>query len=327
MRRIFVLVCCGAAIAGAGIYFLTGPGKDRVGETRAEAAPTDDPLWKSVNRLERELETELQLRNRGLTTEWDVDHYRVGLAKARHNAALMRGDREEMGHQLRVLIEVRERYWKRMAPGIEHGTASPIEVEDARRLLAVARYRFAAFEGRRAEADEQFRLVATTADRRVERLVQASARQAAPPGDLNRARYVAGCVRYVRAQDSGRAEDVRAEIDRSVALWEAEVERVSRMHARGAASGDEHRQARHILATVRLRRATLDQDRASAANQLRAKIQVDDEFLAGLTPTDPVLRRLRSWFEWDRDYDKYCLVRLERDGIFPADSAAGDLDW
>jgi outer membrane protein TolC len=324
MRRILVILCCSAAIAAIAIWFR--PGADQLGEPQVQAAPPD-PLRDAVARLQRELETEVQLRARGLNTDWDVDFHRAILAEARHDAAALRGDREEMGNQLRVLVGVWQRYWERMAPGVEHGTTSPIEAEDARRGLAAARYRLAAFEGRRTDADEQLALVAAAADRRVERLTQAYDRRAAGLRDLNQARYVAGCARYVRALAGGRTDDVRREIDRSITLWKTELERVNRVHGSGAASHFEHYQARHFLATARLRLATLDQDRAAAANQLRARIQVDDEFLARLTPTDPFLRRIRPSFEWERDFDRHCLSRLEREGGFPPDTAAAELDW
>ena len=317
MTRILVALCVGAVVAAGAVYFL---GKAD-GDT---PPPPTDPLGEAVARLEREVETELQLRARGLNTDWDVDFYRGDLAEARYDAARLRGDREEMGIQLRVQVGVWERYWERMAAGVEHGTVAPIEAEDGRRRVAAARYRLADFEGRRAEADEQLGLVIAAIDRKVVRLGQA--REAVGLRDLNHARYVAGSARYVRARAAGRAEDVRVEVDRSVALWEAELERVNRVYGTGSASHYEHYQARHFVATSRLRRATLDQDRAAAAAQLRARIQIDDEFLARMLPTDPFLRRTRTWFEWERDYDRHCLGRLERDGTFPPDTAAAELE-
>ena len=291
------------------------------------AAPPADPLRDALGRLERELETEQQTRARGLGTDWDVDFARADLAEARHDAALVAGDRAEVGKQLRTLVAVWERYWERMAPGAEHGTTSPVEVENARRRLAAARYRLAIFDGRAAAADEQLRRVTAACDRLVDRLGRAYAHRAAALRDLNVARYLAWSARYVRARAGGRPGDIRAEIDRAVAVWEAEAERVGRVHRTGAAAHLEDYQARYYLATVRLRRATIERDRKAAAARLRARIEVTDDTLSGLDPTDRYLGRRRPWFEWQRAFDRLCLDRLDRDGTVPPDTAAADLGW
>lgn len=320
MRRMALAVCCVALVAAGAVYYLARPS----GEA---APPSVDPLQDATARLERELETELQSRARGLATDWDVDAARVTLAKARHDLALTAGDRAEMRKQLEVVLAAWEREWERVRPAVERGVLSPAEADDARRRLAVARYRLADFDGKKSEAEEQLQLVATNWNRLAQRLTQAHASRAVSIRDLNLARYEAGCARYVIARTGDRREDIRVEIDRAVTLWEAEAGRVGRLHETGVASHFENFQARHYLATVRLRRSTYEGNREAAAEQLRARIKVAEEALPGLDMTDPFLRRQRPRIEWGRAYDVMSLSRLQREGVFPPDTAAADLDW
>lgn len=231
-----------------------------------------------------------------------------------------------MLEQLRVILEVREREWQRLRPAIDRGIISPADAETAKRRLAVARLRLAGIEQRETDAREQFRLVAELCDRQVDRLLRAYAQRAVPLRDVNAARYRAGCARYVLAKAGGGHEDIAREIDRAVALWEGEVERLSRLYETGAVEYFVTYQARACLFDVRLRRATIAGDHDTAAEQLKLRIRLAEEALPRLDLKDAFLRRLRPSIESLLAFDRLYLDRLQRDGILPPDRAAAELD-
>jgi hypothetical protein len=290
----------------------------------ANAAPVN-PLREQTTRLEEELSRKVQLRARGLAIDDEVDAAAVDLAKARHDAAVLANDRTAMLEQTRTILQVREREWQRVAAAVDRGILTPNEADDVRRRLAVARWRVAA-EQHDATADEQLRQIAELYERKVERLGQAHARGAALLRELNAARYRASCARYELARTNGRKADVRREIDLAVRIWEQEGERVERLYQAGREPFVEAWLARWYLLDARLRRATLDRDRTSAAELTRLRIELVGEFLARLAPTDPFLQRLRPAVEWERARDQVYLDRLRTGGEFPPDSAAAMLD-
>jgi hypothetical protein len=325
MRRILTAVSCGTLLVAGGLSFVTRFSGGAPGGPRAEAAPADS-LGEATTRLEKQLEAELRARSRGLASDEDVDRARVDLAKARHDEALANSDRAGMVEQCRVILAVRQREWQRLAPAIQRGALDAAEVDVARRRPAVARYFLAVDEQRTGDARDELKFIAEVCDREAQRLARGYAGRVVSLRDLNAARNRAASARYLLARAGEQPDGAIRECDRTVALWEGEAARVSRLYQAGSAHYLEDLDARTFLIDARIRRAACDGDREAIAALLKERIALREDAVPRLAVSDPVMRRIRPRVEWQLAADRHFLERLRQGGEMPPDTAATYLD-
>jgi hypothetical protein len=109
----------------------------------------------AVNYWEQKVVGIVRLQRQGMVSEGDVDSVRLQLALVRHDLALMSGDRERMCQEFAQIVKIRSAELTRIQRQWPRGMTYAVELEEAQRRLANAKFHLACRQERFGEAIKQ----------------------------------------------------------------------------------------------------------------------------------------------------------------------------
>lgn len=238
-----------------------------------------------------------RLAGRGMVSAGDVDDARLSLAWARCQQAREEGRPEEAVRQLRAVVAVREREWRRLSE-MDRRAVPTAELDRARRRLAGARWFLANEEEDEDGVHEQLHVLLAVTGDELKRSEEAARRQAWAEGSLDDARRAAVFVQFLHARAEGRAEDAGRLGRAHLALCERDLARQERAWRRGALPTDSVDFARMSLAEARIRLAVVEGHLEQAREHLRELARVCDrlaERWVTQPPKDPRIAPAIAW--------------------------------
>lgn len=317
------------------LWFVVTPALGQGQPLPAEPRPAEDPalarVRQSVRYWEQQLAREIDLRAKGVGTERGVEEARVALAKDRHQLALRESRPESALEQSKLILQIRGKQVQRLQGLVAKGFATELQLTEARRREAAARFFVAQGEGGPEALAKQLRHVAEMSKKEVG-LLNKLRDQVVPAWELHRAENRVICAEYLLARLHGAPEDAARELRRHVAVCEDEWKKVVDLRKKGAAFPFEEYLVRNNLLNAKIRLANVEQDRSAVTEHLGALIKLHEEMLALLPTLDMSYipaewaRHFRNGLQNELEQDRWRLDHFRAGNPFFDDHAAAALD-
>lgn len=264
------------------LFLVHQPPADASAQVARKQREAYDAKVAAVKSAEATLARELQMQQKGASSELDVNHRRQNLALFRYDLATINDDGNEAADQLAELVRLREAKLKMLQKLQAAGAAPGSSTDTARRQVANARYLLALLEDDQAECRQQLQNIIAIGTQELKRATDAEKAGSASASEVSAMRCRLAFTNYLLHHDADNARQAIEQFQIVVAEREREAQRLEKLLRAGAASRPAWIQAQSAWLWSKSNLAILRGQRTEAADAVKEIIGFFKQQLAAL---------------------------------------------